>query len=152
MKSKSPELDRLDWRILEALQRNARITSTELGKRIGLSQPAVTSRIKRLEETDVIDGYGARLNHKLLGRPIRALLRLRTSHAQIPACLEAFETIPQIIEAMRVTGEDCFVVRVVAGEMEQLEAVIDALAKLGPVTTSIILASYPQKVLQESTQ
>ncbi len=148
MKSKTPELDRLDWRILEALQANARITSTDLGKQIGLSQPAVTSRIRRLEEQGVIEGYTARLNHKLIGRQIRALIRLRTSHAQIAQCLEAFETIPEIVEADRVTGDDCFVVRAVVAEMERLEIIIDSLAKFGSVMTSIILASYPPKVMR----
>lgn len=149
MKPKSPELDRLDWRIIEILQQDGRITSTELGKRIGLSQPAVTTRIRRLEDLGVIEGYSARVNHALLGRPIRALIRLRTSHAQIGRCLETFEQTGEIIEADRVTGEDCFVLRVVVSQMERLEQIIDSLAALGAVTTSIILASYPRKVLAE---
>lgn len=148
MNQKPPELGRLDWRILETLQEEARISNTELGKRIGLSQPAVTTRIRRLEEQGVIEGYSARVNARLLGRNIRALIRLRTSHAQIAACLQAFDELPEVIEAMRVTGEDCFVVRVVVAQMERLEAIIDHLAAFGPVTTSIVLASYPTKPLR----
>lgn len=148
MKSKPMMLDRLDWRILEALQRNARVTNTELGKQIGLSQPAVTARIHRLEEQGVIEGYTARINPRSVGRDISAFIRLRTSHAQIPTCLTAFEAIPEIVEAHRITGEDCFVVRVVVEHMTQLEATIDALAKYGPVTTSVVLASYPPKEIR----
>ncbi|GJH22564.1 Lrp/AsnC family transcriptional regulator [Caballeronia novacaledonica] len=149
MKPKQVELDRLDWRIIETLQVNARVTNTELGKQIGLSQPAVTARIKRLEERGVIEGYSARVNAGLVGRDISALIRIQTTHAQITKCLKAFATMPEIIEAHRITGDDCFVVRVVVQKMSQLEKTIDALARFGPVTTSIVLASYPPKAIGE---
>ena len=147
MKQRQVTLDRLDWRILEALQCNARISNTEIGKQIGLSQPAVTARIKRLEEQGVIEGYSARINPGLVGRGIAAIVRIRTTHAEIKRCLSAFETMPEIVEAHRITGEDCFMVRIVVEEMTQLEVAIDALAKFGPVTTSVVLASYPPKTI-----
>ncbi len=144
----NPNLDRLDWRILEALQGNARISNTELGKQVGLSQPAVTARIRRLEEQGVIEGYGARVNARLVGRPISALVRLRTTHAEIQRCLEAFAAMPEIVAADRITGEDCFMVRIVVAEMPQLEQAIDGLARFGAVSTSVVLASYPPKILR----
>ena len=144
----NPNLDRLDWRILEALQGNARISNTELGKQVGLSQPAVTARIRRLEEQGVIEGYGARVNARLVGRPISALVRLRTTHAEIQRCLEAFAAMPEIVAADRITGEDCFIVRIVVAEMPQLEQAIDGLARFGAVSTSVVLASYPPKILR----
>jgi len=147
MKQKQVTLDRLDWGILEVLQLNARISNTELGKQIGLSQPAVTARIKRLEEQGVIEGYSARINPGLVGRGIAAIVRIRTTHAEIKRCLSAFETMAEIVEAHRITGEDCFMVRIVVEEMTQLEAAIDALARFGPVTTSVVLASYPPKTI-----
>ncbi|MBN3817359.1 Lrp/AsnC family transcriptional regulator [Paraburkholderia sp. Se-20369] len=150
MKAKPVTLDRLDWRILEALQRNARITNTELGQQIGLSQPAVTARIRRLEERGVIEGYAARINPGLVGRGISAIVRVRTTHAEIKRCLSAFEAMPEIVEAHRITGDDCFIVRMVVEEMAQLETAIDALARFGPVTTSVVLASYPPKAIVES--
>jgi len=149
MKPKQVELDRLDWRIIEALQTHARVTNTELGKQIGLSQPAVSARIRRLEEQGVIEGYSARINAGLIGRDISALIRIQTSHAQIAKCLKAFAAMPEIIEAHRITGSDCFIVRVVVERMKQLESVIDALARFGPVATSIVLASYPPKAIGE---
>lgn len=148
MKEKRMVLDRLDWRILETLQCNARVTNTELGKQIGLSQPAVTARIKRLEEHGVIEGYAARVNPGLVGRGIAAIVRIRTTHAEIKRCLSAFASMPEIVEAHRITGEDCFFVRILVEEMSQLEAAVDALAKFGPVTTSVMLASYPPKPIR----
>ncbi|UIN19616.1 Lrp/AsnC family transcriptional regulator [Herbaspirillum frisingense] len=144
---KAEALDRLDWRILEALQHDARMSNTELGKQIGLSQPAITARIRKLEDRGVIEGYTARINPGLVGHNISAMVRIRTTHAEIKRCLFAFEAMPEIIEAHRITGEDCFIVRVVVEEMAQLEAAIDALARFGPVTTSVILASYPSKAI-----
>ena len=140
-------LDRLDCRILELLQTNARMSNTEVGKQIGLSQPAVTARIQRLEEAGVIEGYGVRINARQAGLGISALIRLKTTHSRIEACLEKFRTMPAIIGADRITGEDCFIVRVTVAAMSELEAAIDELASLGAVTTSIVLASYPPKAL-----
>ena len=148
MKPKQVPLDQLDWKILEALQANARITNTALGKLVGLSQPAVTARIKQLEEVGVIEGYAARINLGLAGLNTSAWIRLRTTHAQIKECLQAFDAMPEVIEAHRVTGEDCFVVRVVVSQMPQLEQAIDSLAKFGAVSTSVVLASYKPKAVR----
>jgi Lrp/AsnC family transcriptional regulator, leucine-responsive regulatory protein len=147
MNSKSAP-DAIDWKILKLLQQNARTANTEIGRSVGLSQPAVTSRIQRLEDAGVIEGYGARLNPKKLGREISCFIRLKTSHANVHSCLKAFEKIPEIQEAYRVTGEDCFVVRATFDRMAKLEGTIDVLAKFGAVTTSMILGAYPVKPLQ----
>lgn len=97
----------------------------------------------------MIEGYSARINPELAGRDISALIRIQTTHAQITKCLKAFATMPEIIEAHRITGDDCFIVRAVVQRMKQLETVVDALARFGPVTTSIVLASYPPKAIGE---
>lgn len=143
-------LDKLDCRILELLQRNARMSNTEIGKRIGLSQPAVTARIQRLEDDGVIEGYGARINARRAGLEISALIRLKTTHDKIEACLRMFDAMPAITAADRVTGDDCFIVRATVGAMSQLEAVIDSLAAFGAVSTSIVLATYPSKPIAVS--
>ena len=140
-------LDRLDKRILELLQRNARMSNTDIGKQVGLSQPAVTARIQRLEDSGVIEGYGARINPRLAGLEITALIRLKTTHERIEECLGIFRTMPAVVAADRVTGEDCFVARVTVAEMGELEAAIDQFARLGGVTTAIVLATYPPKSL-----
>jgi Lrp/AsnC family leucine-responsive transcriptional regulator len=139
------ELDHRDWKILEALQTNARCTNTEIGKRIGLSQPAVTVRIQRLEEAGIIEGYTARINAKRVGAEIAAIIRLRPQHHELAQCLKAFDGMPEIVEVYRMTGEECFLLKVVVYKMAELEAVIDGLLRLGVISTSIVLASYPLK-------
>jgi len=139
------ELDRKDWQILEALQTNARTTNTEIGKRIGLSQPAITARIQRLEEAGVVEGYAARINPKRVGAEIGAFIRLRPEHSGLAQCLKMFERMPEIVDTYRMTGEECFLLKVVVYGMADLEVVIDSLLKLGVVTTSMVLSSYPSK-------
>jgi Lrp/AsnC family leucine-responsive transcriptional regulator len=146
MKSKNKQ-DNLDWKILALLQQNARLTNTEIGKQVGLSPPAVTARIRRLEDGGVIEGYAARINPKALGRDISALMRLRAPHAALARCLKAFDRTPEILEVYRITGEDCFVAKGTFARMADLERTIDVLSEFGSVTTSIILASYHPKSL-----
>lgn len=141
--------DHIDWKILELLQHNARISNTEMGKLVGLSQPAVTSRIQKLEDANVIEGYVARVNPKYLGREINTFIRLRTNHTNMDLCFKTFNRIPQILEVYRITGEDCFMVKAAFEEMSQLQSTIDTLAKLGTVTTSMILGIQPPKPLTE---
>lgn len=143
------DADRTDWRILGLLQKNARMTNTEIGKIVGLTQPAVTARIRALEEAGVIEAYAARINPSALGMEITAIIRLKTSHEKIAQCLKTFEEVPEILEANRITGEDCFIVKATFSRMPRLEEVIDCLAKCGSVTTSLVLASYPNKPLIE---
>jgi len=150
MNSKSAP-DHIDWKILELLQHNARLSNTEVGKLVGLSQPAVTARIQKLEDAGVIEGYAARLNPRCLGREISAFIRLRTTHANIHQCLKAFERIPQILEIYRITGEDCFILKATFQQMPELENTIDALGKFGAVTTTMILASYPPRPMTETS-
>jgi Lrp/AsnC family transcriptional regulator, leucine-responsive regulatory protein len=95
----------------------------------------------------VIEAYCARINPRALGHEITAIIRLKTTHEKISQCLKAFEDIPQILEAHRITGEDCFIVKATFAEMPALEATIDMLAKHGSVTTSLVLASYRPKPL-----
>lgn len=140
--------DDKDALILEALQTDARTPLSELGRRIGLSQPAMSERVKRLEESGVIEGYGVRLNMKALGLGMMAIVRLRTSHANIKPCLKRFAEIWNIIEVHRVTGEDCFVLKVLVPSPEDLEVLVDRIAGYGSVTTSVVLRSEPSRHLE----
>ena len=105
-------LDRLDLSILEALQDNARTPLSEVGRRIGLSQPATSERVKRLEERGIIAGYGARIDPAALGLGMMAIIRLKTTHEHIKPALRAFAEMPHVIEVHRMTGEDCFLLKV----------------------------------------
>jgi len=139
------ELDKKDWLILEALQVDARQSLAALGKRIGLSQPAMSERVRKLEEAGVIEGYGARINLRSLGLALQAIVRVRTTHEHIKSYVRLFENMPEVLEADRLTGEDCFIVRCAFAEPQDLERVVDALAVHGSVTTSLVLSSAVRK-------
>ncbi|MFD2265268.1 Lrp/AsnC family transcriptional regulator [Lacibacterium aquatile] len=141
------EVDPLDLKILEALQEDARQPLSEIGRRIGLSQPAVSERVKRLEERGIIAGYGARIDTAALGLGMTAMIRVKTAHEHIRACLTRFAEIPNVIEVHRMTGEDCFLLKVVVPMPGQLETIIDSIARYGSVTTAIVLRSEQPKII-----
>lgn len=143
----APNLDRLDIAILEALQDNARTPLSEIGRRIGLSQPAISERVKRLEERGIIAGYAARLDPAALGLGMMAIIRLKTTHEHIQPALRAFAQMPHVIEVHRLTGEDCFLLKLLVPTPGQLESIVDAIARFGAVTTSLVLRSEPAKPL-----
>lgn len=138
-------VDKKDRQILEALQADARQSLAALGKKIGLSQPAMSERVHKLEHSGVIEGYGARVNLRALGVGLEAIIRIRTTHAGIARYLALFEAMPEVLSADRVTGEDCFIVRCAIAEPQDLERVVDALAVEGAVTTSLVLSSPVRK-------
>ncbi|MCW5655931.1 Lrp/AsnC family transcriptional regulator [Hydrogenophaga sp.] len=139
------QLDKKDWLILQALQADARQSLAALGKRIGLSQPAMSERVRKLEEAGVIEGYGARVNLKKIGVGLTAIIRIETTHAGIAPYLKLFDAMPEVLEVDRVTGQDCFFVRCAIAEPADLERVVDALAAHGAVTTSLVLSSPVRK-------
>lgn len=143
----APDLDRLDIAILEALQDNARTPLSEIGRRIGLSQPAISERVKRLEERGIIAGYAARLDPAALGLGMMAIIRLKTTHEHIQPALRAFAQMPHVIEVHRLTGEDCFLLKLLVPTPGQLESIVDTIARFGAVTTSLVLRSEPAKPL-----
>ncbi len=138
-------LDPTDVAIIETLQAKGRIGMSELGRRIGLSQPATSERVKRLEERGILAGYGARIDAAALGLGLMAVIRLRTTHEFIKPCLKQFAAMPQVIEVLRLTGEDCFLLKVVVPNPAELETIVDAIARHGTVTTSLVLRQEPAK-------
>ena len=136
------ELDKKDRQILTALQHDARQSLSALGKQIGLSQPAMSERVKKLEDAGVIAGYSARINLAAVGLGLQAVVRVRTTHEHIQRYVQLFQSMPEVLDAVRVTGEDCFVVRCALGQPADLERVVDALAAFGSVSTALVL-SHP---------
>jgi Lrp/AsnC family leucine-responsive transcriptional regulator len=139
------KIDPTDIAILEVLQEDGRLSVSEVGRRIGLSHPATSERIKRLEERGIITGYRAQVDPQALGLAMQALLRLKTSHENIPRALELFAETPEIVNVDRVTGEDCFVLRVIVPRPVDLEQIVDTIARLGPVTTAVVLCQHGAK-------
>ncbi|RMI36081.1 Lrp/AsnC family transcriptional regulator [Streptomyces triticirhizae] len=134
-------LDETDRRILDALQRNGRASYAELARAVAMSPSAVTERVRRLEESGVIAGYTAVLDPERLGLPILALVRLRYPTANYKPFHDLVDATPEIVEAHHVTGEDCFVVKVLARSMRHLEQIMGRVAGLGSVTTSVVYSS-----------
>ncbi len=141
------ELDKKDRLILQALQSDARQSLAALGKRVGLSQPAMSERVRKLEAAGVIEGYGARVNLRAIGVGLQAIIRIQTTHAGIAPYVQLFQQMPEVLEADRVTGEDCFIVRCAIAQPADLERVVDALAVHGAVTTSLVLSSPVRKAV-----
>jgi Lrp/AsnC family leucine-responsive transcriptional regulator len=133
--------DAINLRILTELQANPRLTMSELGRRVGLSAPAVTERVRRLEEQGVIRGYRLDVNPTALGLPIAAYVRIRPNPGQLPKLAELAQQIPEVVECYRVTGEDCFILKVYLPNLEQLDQILDAFLLYGTTTTSLIQSS-----------
>jgi Lrp/AsnC family transcriptional regulator, leucine-responsive regulatory protein len=149
-RAKSVILDEVDHAIVAILQDEGRLSLSELGRRIGLSQPAMSDRVRRLEENGVITGYGARINPHALGLSTAAIIRLRTTHEHIRACLDRFASMPEVVELHRCTGEDCFIARAIVPSPGDLERIVDAIGRFGAVTTSVVLRSEAPKPIARS--
>jgi Lrp/AsnC family transcriptional regulator, leucine-responsive regulatory protein len=134
-------LDHIDWRILEELQRDARLSSAELGRRVHLSAPAVAARVGRLEDARVITGYRAELSLAALGLDVMAFVRVRSDSGAHRALLAALADRREVLECHHVTGEDCFIVKVVTASLAHLEEVVAELAGFGSTTTSIVFST-----------
>jgi Lrp/AsnC family transcriptional regulator, leucine-responsive regulatory protein len=128
-------------RILEELQGDGRISLAELGRRVGLSPPAVAERVQRLERDGVITGYHATVNPRALGYALTSVIRIRPAPRQIPKVAELARATPEIVECHRITGEDCFFMKATVRDVEHLEELIDRFVLYGQTTTSIIQSS-----------
>ncbi len=137
------ELDATAWKIIEALQRNARQSFAEIGRKIGLSTPAVAERVHRLEEAGIITGYHASLDAAKLGVPIRVLVRLTIpgGELQINRTVTALKELSEISRCHRITGAESFVIEADVVSIRHLEALIDRLSALGATSTSTVLSS-----------
>lgn len=134
-------VDQVDAAIILELQRDGRASIAEVARRISMSHSATAERIRRLEETGVITGYGARIDPEKLGYAITAFLRLRYPSSSYGPLHRVLDETPEVIEAHHVTGDDCFVMKVVATSMRHLEQVSGRIGALGSVTTSVAYSS-----------
>jgi Lrp/AsnC family leucine-responsive transcriptional regulator len=134
-------LDPTNLRLIAELQADARLSIAELGRRIGLSPPAVAERMARLEEEGVITGYHAAVDPRALGYELGAILRIRPAPRQIATVADLARDTPQVVECHRITGEDCFLMRLEVRSVAELEDLIDRFALHGQTTTSIMQRS-----------
>ena len=131
-------LDATNVDILKALLDEPRLAMSELGRRIGMSAPAVTERVQRMQEAGVIRGARLDFDQAALGLGITAFVRVRPMPGQLQYIAELARTTPEIVECHRVTGEDCFIMKVLVGRVELLEAVLDEILRFGNTTSSIV--------------
>jgi len=134
-------LDETNCRLLAELQTNARVSLAELGRRVGLSSPAVAERLQRLEQEGVIVGYHAELNPRALGFALSAVIRVRPTPRQLRRVADLAQATPEVVECRRITGEDCYIMHAHVRTVEHLEEVIDRFAAYGQTTTSIVQSS-----------
>jgi Lrp/AsnC family leucine-responsive transcriptional regulator len=137
------DLDAISWKILEELQQNARVSFAELGRKVGLSTPAVAERVHRLEEAGLITGYHASLDSAKLGVPIRVVVRLTIpgGEAQINRTVTMLKEVSEISRCHRITGSESFLLEADVVSVRHLETLIDRLSALGATSTSTVLSS-----------
>ena len=136
-----PTIDRTDWRLLEELQRDGRASFADLARVVAMSPSAVAERVRRMEEAGVIAGYRAAVDPERVGLQVMAFVRLRYPTGNYRPFHALLDSTPEIIEAHHVTGEDCFVLKVLTRSMRHLEEVTGRISGLGPVTTSVVYSS-----------
>ena len=134
-------VDKVDTTILDALQSNGRQSIADLARSINMSHSAAAERVRRLEESGIISGYSAVVEPQQLGFSIMAFLRLRYPSSIYEPLHELLAATPEVIEAHHVTGDDCFIMKVVATSMKHLEQVSGRIGTLGSVTTSVVYSS-----------
>src|ERR1700748_2908517 len=133
-------LDELNRHILEELQKDARLSTVEIGRRIGLSAPAVADRIQKLEDLGFIKGYRTLLDMDKLGLTIRAFIHFKTTQLKHAEMIRMVESIPEVIEWYTVTGVYCILLKIAAPSSQRLAALIEQLEENGETNTSLILA------------
>ena len=142
-------LDALGIKILRELQHDARISFSELGRRVGLSSPAVAERVKKMEEAGIINGYHAKLNRERIGYPILAFIFVTMTKEKYDRFYEFSEETADIRECHCISGEESFLLKVITGSVSHLDELIDKLAAFGETKTSIVLSSQVEKDIVE---
>lgn len=136
-----PSIDDIDCEILADLQTNARIPFAELGRRVGLSTPAVIERVRRLEDSHVIMGYRALVDPSRVGLPVRAFVKVTVAGDKLAKFATLIRDLPEVLECHRVTGAESFMVQVAVRDVSHMEEVIDSMMPYVATNTSMILAS-----------
>ena len=124
--------------LLHLLREDPRISVSEMARRVGMSAPAVRERVQRLEEGGIIRGYRLEIDARALGYPLAAFVRIRPMPGKLPKLAELAAGMPQVVECHRITGEDCFILKVYLDSLDHLDAILDQFLAYGQTTTSIV--------------
>ncbi|HKD96024.1 MAG TPA: Lrp/AsnC family transcriptional regulator [Micromonosporaceae bacterium] len=134
-------LDAVNLRLIEALDGDARLSMAALARLVGMSAPAVTERVQRLERAGVIRGYRLDIDPAAVGLPVAAWVRVRPGPGQLTKIAELAKATPEVVECHRITGEDCFLMRIQVAAVDALEEVLDKFLLYGQTTSSIAQSS-----------
>ena len=141
MNNKGILTDQKNLELLRLLQKNPRAPISQLARRVGMSNPAVKERVLKLEESGVLAGFRLDLNPKELGYHVMAFVRIRPLAGHLNKIAELAQSVPEVAECHRITGEDCFILKVYVKEISNLDHVLDRFLAHGQTTTSIVQSS-----------
>ncbi|WP_409010755.1 Lrp/AsnC family transcriptional regulator [Winogradskyella sp. KYW1333] len=133
-------MDTVNSMILKCLQENARMSNSEIGRRVGMSSPAVSERIKKMEDAEIIEGYKTFVSPFKSGYQLKALITLRAFMGMLKPFLEKVKTYDEVVNCYRITGNENIVMEVVLKNQEHLESFIDQLIIYGETKTQIVLS------------
>src|SRR5690625_4628276 len=133
-------MDELNWKILGCLQQNARQPNTEIGRQVGISSPAVSERIKKMEDAGIIHGYHSDISPYELGYQFKAIITLRAFMGKMKPFLEIVKSYEEVVNCYRITGNENFVMEVILRNQKHLEAFIDQVIVYGETKTQIVLS------------
>ena len=134
-------IDEIDRNILRELQEDARTSFAELGRRVGLTTPAVIERVRKLEDAGIITGYRAEIDTSKVGLPITAFIRMSITGVDYSRIIEVVQGSTEVLECHRGTGGDSFIMKIAVASVEHLQEMIDRLTPYGITTTTIVLSS-----------
>ena len=134
------KIDDLNAKILKCLQQNARLSNAEIGRQVGISSPAVSERIKKMEDLGIIEGYNTVVSPFEIGYQLKAIITLRAFMGKLKPFLEKVKTYDEVINCYRITGDENIVMEVVLKNQKHLESFIDQLISYGESKTQIVLS------------
>lgn len=134
------KIDELNWKILSSLQKNSRESFSSIGRKIGLTSPAVAERVKKMEDTGVLEGYIARVSHNKLGYQLKAMITMKAFMGKLKPFLDRVARLDEVVNCYRITGNENIIMEVVLRDQFHLEQFIDMLIQYGETRTNIILS------------
>ena len=138
-------LDSLNWKILEALQQNARMSFSEIGRKVGLTSPAVAERVKKMEDKGIIKGYKVQVSYNKTGHQLKAIITLKVFMGRLKPFLDKVKDFREVINCYRITGNENIILEVVLYDQAHLEVFIDKLITYGETRTHIVLSNVVEQ-------
>lgn len=134
-------LDAVNRQLLRELTADPRITMSALARQVGMSAPAVSERIQRLERAGVITGYRVDISPAALGLPVTVFVRIRPTAGQLPKIAQLAQETPEVSECHRISGEDCFLIKMHAAAIGDIEKTLDRFLIYGQTITSVVVST-----------